>query len=77
MRNRKRQMTEGVELPNQEKNQNGRRIENLQVYGNIGIWHHQASGYERKESKESISGERENCSKPNYIAEISSNVKNI
>ena len=48
MRSRKRQMTEGIELINQEKNQNARRKGNLQILGNIGSGHHQTSGEERK-----------------------------
>ena len=54
------------------KNQNVRRKGNLQVLGNIRSGHHQTSGDERKKLKKSISGERENYSKPNSIAGISS-----
>ena len=50
------------------KNQNARGKGNLQILGNIGSWHHQTSGDERKESKKSISGERESYSRQNYIA---------
>ena len=45
---KKCQMTEGIELPNQEKNQNVRRTGNLKALGNIGSGHHQISGDERK-----------------------------
>ena len=38
-------------------NQNARRKANLQILGNIGNWHHQRSGDERKKLKKSISGE--------------------
>ena len=31
-----KQMTEGIELPNKEKNQNGRRKGNLQILGYLG-----------------------------------------
>ena len=48
MKSGKRQMTEGIELPNQEKNRNIRRKCNLQILGNIGSGHHQTSGDERK-----------------------------
>ena len=44
---------------------------NLQVLENIGSGHYQTSGGEKNLNK-SISKERENNSKPNYIAEISS-----
>ena len=54
------------------KNQNARRKENLKVLGNIRSGHRQISGDERKKLKKSISGERENYSKPNYIAETTS-----
>ena len=54
-----------------KKNQNTRKKGNLQTLGNIGSEHHQTSGEERKNSKR-VPGERENYSKPNYIAEISS-----
>ena len=48
MNSRKRHMTEQIELPNQEKNQNARRKENQQILGNIVSWHNQTSGDERK-----------------------------
>ena len=38
---------EGIDLPNQEKNQNIRRKGNLLVVGNIGSKHNQTSGQER------------------------------
>ena len=71
MRSRKRQMMKVIKLPNQEKN---RRKGNLLELENIGSRHH-TSGDERKDLKKSISGERENYSKPNNIAEISSKKK--
>ena len=37
-------MMEGIELPNQEKNQNAERKENLLVLGNCGSGHHQTPG---------------------------------
>ena len=51
MRSRKRQVKEGIELLNQEKNQNTQRKRNLQVLGNIGIGHHQTTGDEIKIKK--------------------------
>ena len=33
------------------KNQNAQRKENQQILGNIGKWHHQTSGDERKKSE--------------------------
>ena len=53
-----------------------RRNENLQILGNIGIGNHQICGGERKNEKKNTSAERENYSKPNDIAEISSKGKN-
>ena len=50
MRSSKRQMTEGIELPNQ-KILNARRNGNLQILGNIGSRHHQTNGNEGKNSK--------------------------
>ena len=44
MKSRKWQITEGIERPNQEKNQNAQRKGNLQVLGNIESGHHQTSG---------------------------------
>ena len=42
MRNEKRQMTEGIELPTPKiKNLNSRRKENLQILGTIGSGHNQ------------------------------------
>ena len=57
------------------KNQNARRKGNLQILGNIGSGHYQTSGDKRNKSKKNIPGERENYSKLNYIAEISSKGK--
>ena len=53
------------------KNQNAQRKENLEIIGNTGSRHHQTCGDERKNKKKNTSRERENYSKPNYIAEIS------
>ena len=55
------------------KNQNAWRKGNLLILGNIGSRHHQISGHGRT----SISGERENYLKPNYIAELSSKGQNV
>ena len=51
------------------KNLNARRKKKLAIR-NTGSGHHQTNGDERKKSKESNSGERENYSKSSYIAEI-------
>ena len=48
MKKGKYQMTEGIELPNKEKNQSARRKENLQIVENNGSGHYQTSGEERK-----------------------------
>ena len=45
-------MTEGIELPNQEKNQNAQRKGNLQILENIGSRHHQISNDERKTNRD-------------------------
>ena len=44
----KRQMTEGIELPNQEKSERSKKIRNLQILGIIGSEHHQTSRDTRK-----------------------------
>ena len=54
------------------KNQNARRKGNLQILEKFRIGHHRTSGDKRKKILKSVSGERENYSKPNYMAEISS-----
>ena len=63
------QMTKGIELPNQEKNQNPRRKGNLQILRNIESGHHQTSGNEIFFFN--TPGEQENYLKTNYIVEIS------
>ena len=71
-RNEKWQMTEGIKLPNQEKIGTLKKG-NLLVPGNIGSEHHSTSGDGRKSwFFFNISGVRENYSKLNYWAEISS-----
>ena len=59
------------------KNQNARRKGNLQILGNFGSGHHQTCGDERKNLKKNTSEERENYSKLNNIAEISSKDENL
>ena len=68
-RNRKRHMTERIELPNQEKIGKLRRKETCKYLRIL-----KADTIKQVEMKENIkiSRERENYSKPNYIAEISS-----
>ena len=70
MINRKKEMTEEIELPNQEKSQNTWRKGNL--LWNIESRHHQASKDERQKLKRIHQENEKNYSKPNYIAEISS-----
>ena len=48
MKSWKREVTEGMKQPNEEKNENARRKENLQILGNTGSGHHQTNGNERK-----------------------------
>ena len=55
MKRGKQQMKEEIKLPNKQKNQNARRIRNLQVLENIRSGNNQTGG-DRK--KLSISGER-------------------
>ena len=43
----KRHMTDGMELPNNDKI----RKWNLQILGYLGGWHHQTSGNEKQDSK--------------------------
>ena len=49
------------------KNKNAQRKEKLEALGNIRSEHHQINGGWKKEFKKSMSGERENYTKPNYI----------
>ena len=44
----KRQLTGGMELPNQDKIKNARRKRDLQILGHLGGWHNQTSGIERQ-----------------------------
>ena len=50
MNSGKRQMTEGIELPN-KKSHNSRRKRNFQILGNIRSGYHQISEGERKDKK--------------------------
>ena len=68
MRNEKRQLTEGIRTTKWTKNQNVRGKGNLQILGNIGS--NTIKQVEMKKKK-IISGERENYSKSNFIADIS------
>ena len=71
MRSGKRQMMEGIELPNQEKMRTIGEKETYEYLGVRGSGHHQTRGDERKKWKKCISGERESYLKPNYVVEIS------
>ena len=44
MKSGKRHLTDGMELPNQDKIKNARRKRNLQILGHLGGWHYQKSG---------------------------------
>ena len=55
----KRQMTEGIELSNQEIYQNARRKRNLQILGNIEKGHHQTSRGKKKKIRKRIPQEKE------------------
>ena len=45
---RKRHLTDGMELPNQDKIRTLGEKKNRQILGKLGGWHHQTSGDERK-----------------------------
>ena len=51
MKSGKRQMMEGIELPNQKKSESSEKRK-FKVLGNIGSGHHQTYGNERKNKKE-------------------------
>ena len=70
MKNEKRQITEEIELPNQERIWMFGKKGKLQVLTNIGNGYHQTSGDERK--NKNSSDKQENFSKPSSAAEISS-----
>ena len=66
MKSGKRHMSEGMELPNQE---NIRTLGEKETYKYLRILEADIKQAEMNEKKlKSISGERENYSKPNYIA---------
>ena len=70
MKSGKRHMTEEIEIPNQGKIRTLRVIETYKYLGML-----EADTIKQAEMKEKLkkntTGERENYSKPNYIAEIS------
>ena len=65
MKSGKRHLTDGMELPNQEKI---RTLEEKKTYKYFGVLF-DTSGDERKKLRESISGEPETYLRQNYIAE--------
>ena len=71
MRSGKQQLMEGIELPNLEKIRTLGEKRNLQVLGNISSAHHQKAEM-KKISKLNQRRKRKN-SRPNYIAEITTN----
>ena len=73
MRSGKQQKTEGIELPNQEKL---RALGEEETYQNLRILEAdniKQAVMKEKKLKMSISGERENYSKPCYVAKTLSN----
>ena len=60
MKSEKREIAEGIELPNQEKNLNVWRKGKLQILGEIGSEHFQTSRDKINKKKKSISREWEN-----------------
>ena len=64
-------MTERIELPNQEKNnQNAQRKGNLQILWNIGSRHYQTCGNERKNLKKNLSKTRKQLENKLYIRNL-------
>ena len=49
MKRGKRHITDGMDVPNQDKS--SRRKRNLQILGHFEGWHHQTNGKERQNSK--------------------------
>ena len=68
MKSGKQQIRDGIELPNQEKL---RTLGEQETYTQSGIFEADIIKYAEMKEK-NILEERENCSKPNYIVEISS-----
>ena len=68
---KKRHVTKGIELSNQEKNHTTQKRGNLQVFGNFGSEHHQQVEAKEK-SKKRISQTNEKTMRKNSIAGISS-----
>ena len=73
MRPGKRHMTEGIELPKQEKLRMLREKETYKYLGILEADTLKLMEIKEKKLRKSISGKRGNYSKPNYIVEISSN----
>ena len=71
MKRVKRQMTEGAELPNQEKLERSEKKKLTNTWEDTGSGYHQTSGDEKKKIKKNISWKREEYSKSIYV-EISS-----
>ena len=67
MKSGKRQMTEGIELPNQEKIRTFREKETYKYLEILEADTIRQVEMKEKKLKKSISGERENYSKQNYI----------
>ena len=54
MKSGKRHLSDGMELPNQDKITTLAQKENVQILGHHGRWRHQTSGDERKTPRKSI-----------------------
>ena len=73
MKNRKRQMTERIELLNKEKIRTLGEKETYKYLEILEVDTIKRVKIKEKKLKKNTSKERENYSKPNYIVEISSN----
>ena len=69
MKSGKRHLTDGIELPNQDKIRTLAENETYKYLGNLGGWHHQTSQNKKTKLKKNITGEIENYSRQNSIAE--------
>ena len=73
LKSRKRQITEGIQLSNQEKIRTLWEKETYEYFGILEVDTIKQVEMKKKKIKKKISEERENYSKPNCIAKISSN----
>ena len=73
MKSGKRHIKDGMELPNQDKIRTLGDKENLQILADIGSWHHQTTGYEKKKLRKNISEESESYLRQNLQNPIQRN----